>query len=136
MAVVIVICIVAARCRETRVRGDYDTRSRAHVREVYLYILCAVCTVSLPGSCSVCTCVCSRNPNHCITNAIICQDPIPPASSNRFSSRLSGTCCYAEVDFERNPQTAIPPPPVEVVTYAIPVGEKEVSVCVYVDVQC
>ena len=86
----------------------------------------------------VCVHVYSQKPNHCITNAIISQDPNPPASSSPFSNKLSGTCCYAEIDFESNPQTAIPPPPLEGVTYAetVAVGEKELSVCVYVDVQC
>ena len=81
----------------------------------------------------VCTCVCSRNPNHCITKVIICQDPNLPSSGNPFSGRLSGTCCYAEADLERNPWATIPPPPVERVAYAEPVavGEKEVSVCIH-----
>ena len=42
VAVVIAIIFVVTRCRKTRVRGDYDTGPRAHVREVYLCILCAV----------------------------------------------------------------------------------------------
>ena len=44
VAVVIAIIIihVVTCCQKTRVRRDYDTGSRAHVREVYLYILCAV----------------------------------------------------------------------------------------------
>ena len=42
MTVVIAIILVVARCQKTRVRGDYDIGSRAHVREVYLYIQCAV----------------------------------------------------------------------------------------------
>ena len=57
VTVVIAIILGAVHCVKIVVQGCYD-RSSEHVREVYLYILCAVCTVSLPGSCSVCTCVC------------------------------------------------------------------------------
>ena len=56
---------------------------------------------------------------------IISQDPIPPASNNPSSSRLSGTCCYTTVDFVSGNPTPIPPPPVEGVTYAEPVADEE-----------
>ena len=40
--VIILMAVVVCLCRKIRVRGDYDTGSSAHVREVYLCILRAV----------------------------------------------------------------------------------------------
>ena len=45
VGVVIASILVAARCRRTRVQGDYDTGSSELVCEVYLCILCAACVL-------------------------------------------------------------------------------------------